>query len=112
MSSSSNRLRPRGQGEVQSSGSTGTAGRDIARWRAADVVGVAQSGCSRPRGWCVIEAMSCGTPAVKSSAIGGLPETLTAFPDHLVPPGDCGCFGRSPRPLWCGWRRHSPYIGR
>ena len=61
------------------------------------------------QGMVVIEAMSCGTPAV-ASAVGGLPETLVAFPDHLVPPGDAVALAGAIDRL-VGWRRHSPTLG-
>ena len=61
------------------------------------------------QGMVVIEAMSCGTPAV-ASAIGGIPETLAAFPDHLVPPGDAVALATALDRL-VGWRRHSPALG-
>jgi glycosyltransferase involved in cell wall biosynthesis len=61
------------------------------------------------QGMVVVEAMSCGTPAV-ASAVGGLPETLAAFPDHLVPPGDPVALASALDRL-VGWRRHSPALG-
>jgi glycosyltransferase involved in cell wall biosynthesis len=75
---------------------------------AADVV-VLPSLVFETQGMVVIEAMSCGTPAV-ASAIGGLPETLTAFPDHLVPPGDAVALAEALDRL-VDWRRHSPTLG-
>jgi glycosyltransferase involved in cell wall biosynthesis len=75
---------------------------------AADVV-VLPSLVFETQGMVVIEAMSCGTPAV-ASAIGGLPETLTAFPDHLVPPGDAVALAAALDRL-VGWRRDSPGLG-
>ena len=61
------------------------------------------------QGMVAIEAMSCGTPVV-ASAVGGLPETLAAFPDHLVPPGDSSALARVIERL-VGWRQHSPTLG-
>ena len=75
---------------------------------AADLV-VLPSLVSETQGMVVIEAMSCGTPAV-ASAMGGLPETLVAFPDHLVPPGDAAALAAAIDRL-VGWRRHSPALG-
>ena len=75
---------------------------------AADLV-VLPSLVFETQGMVVIEAMSCGTPAV-ASAIGGLPETLTAFPDHLVPAGDAVALAAALDRL-VGWRRHSPTLG-
>lgn len=75
---------------------------------AADLV-VLPSLVPETQGMVVIEAMSCGTPAV-ASAVGGLPETLAAFPDHLVPPGDAGALAEAIDRL-VGWRRHSPALG-
>ena len=75
---------------------------------AADLV-VLPSLTSETQGMLVIEAMSCGTPAI-ASEVGGLPETLVAFPDHLVPPGDAiALAGAIDRLL--GWRHHSPSLG-
>jgi glycosyltransferase involved in cell wall biosynthesis len=75
---------------------------------AADVV-VLPSLVFETQGMVLIEAMSCGTPAV-ASAIGGLPETMTAFPDHLVPPGDAVALAATLDRL-VGWRRHTPELG-
>ncbi|HVA08276.1 MAG TPA: glycosyltransferase family 4 protein [Acidimicrobiales bacterium] len=61
------------------------------------------------QGMVAIEAMSCGTPVV-ASAVGGLPETLVAFPEHLVPPGDAVALARGIDRL-VGWRQHSPTLG-
>lgn len=74
----------------------------------ADLV-VLPSLVSETQGMLVIEAMSCGTPAV-ASAVGGLPETLAAFPDHLVPPGDAAALSDALDRL-VDWRRHSPELG-
>jgi glycosyltransferase involved in cell wall biosynthesis len=75
---------------------------------AADLV-VLPSLIPETQGMVLIEAMSCGTPAV-ASAVGGLPETLVAFPDHLVPPGDAAALAGAIDRL-VGWRRHSPALG-
>jgi glycosyltransferase involved in cell wall biosynthesis len=75
---------------------------------AADLV-VLPSLVPETQGMVVTEAMSCGTPAV-ASAVGGLPETLVAFPDHLVPPGDAAALASALDRL-VGWRRHSPALG-
>ena len=75
---------------------------------AADLV-VLPSLVFETQGMVLIEAMSCGTPAV-ASAVGGLPETLVAFPDHLVPPGDAAALAEAIDRL-VGWRRHSPTLG-
>ena len=75
---------------------------------AADLV-VLPSLVPETQGMVVVEAMSCGTPAV-ASAVGGLPETLVAFPDHLVPPGDPAALASAIDRL-VGWRRHSPAMG-
>ncbi len=75
---------------------------------AADLV-VLPSLALETQGMVVIEAMSCGTPAV-ASAVGGLPEALVAFPDHLVPPGDAAALAAAIDRL-VGWRRHSPALG-
>ncbi len=75
---------------------------------AADLV-VLPSLVAETQGMVVIEAMSCGTPAV-ASAVGGLPETLAAFPDHLVPPGDAVALAGAIDRL-IGWRCHSPALG-
>ena len=75
---------------------------------AADLV-VLPSLVPETQGMVLIEAMSCGTPAV-ASAVGGIPETLVAFPDHLVPPGD-GLTLAATLDRLVGWRRHSPSLG-
>jgi glycosyltransferase involved in cell wall biosynthesis len=75
---------------------------------AADLV-VLPSLAFETQGMVVVEAMSCGTPAV-ASAVGGLPETLVAFPDHLVPPGDATALAGAIDRL-VGWRRHTPALG-
>ena len=75
---------------------------------AADLV-VLPSLAFETQGMVAIEAMSCGTPVV-ASAVGGLPETLVAFPDHLVPPGDAVALARVIDRL-VGWRQHSPTLG-
>jgi glycosyltransferase involved in cell wall biosynthesis len=75
---------------------------------AADLV-VLPSLAFETQGMVAIEAMSCGTPAI-ASAVGGLPETLIAFPDHLVPPGDAVQLARAIDRL-VGWRQHSPTLG-
>ena len=75
---------------------------------AADLV-VVPSLAFETQGMVAIEAMSCGTPAV-ASAVGGLPETLAAFPDHLVPPGDSMALARA-IDRFVGWRQHSPMLG-
>jgi glycosyltransferase involved in cell wall biosynthesis len=61
------------------------------------------------QGLVLIEAMSCGTPAV-ATASGGLAETLVAFPDQLVPPGDAAALAAA-MDRSIGWRRHSPALG-
>ena len=75
---------------------------------AADLV-VLPSLAFETQGMVAIEAMSCGTPAV-ASAVGGLPETLIAFPDHLVPPGDTMALARA-IDRFVEWRQHSPTLG-
>ena len=75
---------------------------------AADLV-VLPSLAFETQGMVAIEAMSCGTPAV-ASAVGGLPETLIAFPDHLVSPGDSRALARA-IDRFVGWRQHSPMLG-
>jgi glycosyltransferase involved in cell wall biosynthesis len=74
----------------------------------ADLV-VLPSLVSETQGMVVIEAMSCGTPAVASS-VGGLPETLAGFPDHLVPPGDAAALAGALDRL-IGWRHQDPQLG-
>ena len=61
------------------------------------------------QGLVVTEAMSCGTPAI-ASAVGGLSEALTAFPDHLVPPGDAMALATAMDRL-VTWREHYPALG-
>ena len=63
---------------------------------AADLV-VLPSLVPETQGMVVIEAMSCGTPAV-ATKVGGIPETLAAFPDRLVPSGDALGLRRSDGP--------------
>lgn len=75
---------------------------------AADLVAL-PSLAFETQGMVLIEAMSCGTPVV-ASAVGGIPETLVAFPDHLVPPGDAVTLGGTIDRL-VGWRQHSPTLG-
>ena len=75
---------------------------------AADLVSV-PSLVPETQGMVAIEAMSCGTPVV-ASAVGGLPETLAAFPNHLVPPGDSLALAATLDRL-VGWRQHSPTLG-
>ena len=74
----------------------------------ADLV-VLPSLVSETQGMVLVEAMSCGTPAV-ASAVGGLPETLTRFPDHLVPPGDAAALAGTLDRL-VDWRRRAPTLG-
>lgn len=74
----------------------------------ADLV-VLPSLAHETQGMVLIEAMSCGTPVV-ASAVGGLPETLVAFPDQLVPPGDPGALAATMDRV-VGWRRTSPMLG-
>ena len=74
----------------------------------ADLV-VLPSLVNETQGMVAIEAMSCGTPVV-ASAVGGLPETLVAFPEHLVPPGDAVALAGGIDRL-VGWRQHSPTLG-
>ena len=76
---------------------------------AADLV-VLPSLAFETQGLIVMEAMACGTPAIASD-VGGLPETLTAFPDHLVPPGDTVALAEAISRV-VGWRKHSPDLGR
>ena len=75
---------------------------------AADLVAV-PSLVFETQGMVAIEAMSCGTPVV-ASAVGGLPETLAAFPNHLVPPGNSVALAAVLDRL-VGWRQHSPTLG-
>jgi starch synthase len=75
---------------------------------AADLVAV-PSVVFETQGMVAIEAMSCGTPVV-ASAVGGLPETLTGFPNHLVAPGDPAALAGVLDQL-VGWRQHSPTLG-
>ena len=75
---------------------------------AADLV-VLPSLAFETQGLVLIEAMSCGTPTIASDS-GGLAETLVAFPDHLVPPGDAAALAATMDRL-VGWRRHSPTLG-
>jgi glycosyltransferase involved in cell wall biosynthesis len=75
---------------------------------AADLV-VLPSLAFETQGMVLIEAMSCGTPVV-ASALGGIAETLVAFPDHLVPPGDAVALSGAIDRL-VGWRQHSPALG-
>ena len=82
---------------------------DVASLLAAADLVVLPSLVFETQGMVAIEAMSCGTPAI-ASAVGGLPETLAAFPDHLVPPGDVVALaGRIDRLV--GWRQHTPALG-
>jgi glycosyltransferase involved in cell wall biosynthesis len=82
---------------------------DVTSLLAAADVAVLPSLVFETQGMVLIEAMSCGTPAV-ASAIGGLPETLHGFPDHLVPPGDAVALA-AVLDRMVGWRRHSPTLG-
>jgi glycosyltransferase involved in cell wall biosynthesis len=75
---------------------------------AADLV-VLPSLVHETQGMVLIEAMSCAVPAV-ASAIGGIPETLGAFPDHLVPPGDPEALAATMDRI-VGWRRTTPMLG-
>jgi glycosyltransferase involved in cell wall biosynthesis len=75
---------------------------------AADLV-VLPSLVAETQGMVLIEAMSCGIPVV-ASAVGALPETLVAFPDHLVPPGDAAALAGTFDRL-VGWRRDAPSLG-
>ena len=91
-------------------GSPGSAvGSDVASLLAAADLVVLPSLAFETQGMVAVEAMSCGTPAI-ASAVGGLPETLVAFPDHLVPPGDSEELARAIDRL-VGWRQHSPALG-
>jgi glycosyltransferase involved in cell wall biosynthesis len=75
---------------------------------AADLV-VLPSLVFETQGMVAIEAMSCGTPAI-ASAVGGLPETLAAFPERLVAPGDVESLAGAIDRL-VGWRQHTPELG-
>jgi glycosyltransferase involved in cell wall biosynthesis len=75
---------------------------------AADLV-VLPSLVAETQGMVLMEAMSCGVPTV-ASAVGALPETLVAFPDHLVPPGDAAALAGTIDRL-VGWRRDAPSLG-
>ncbi len=61
------------------------------------------------QGLVVAEAMSCGTPALASD-IGGLPETLVGFPEHLFPPGDVSAL-TSLLDRFVDWRHAAPELG-
>ena len=82
---------------------------DVASLLAAADLVVLPSLAFETQGMVAIEAMSSGTPVV-ASTVGGLPETLVAFPDHLVPPGDAVALARVIDRL-VGWRTHSPTLG-
>jgi glycosyltransferase involved in cell wall biosynthesis len=82
---------------------------DVASLLAAADLVVLPSLAQETQGMVVVEAMACGTPAI-ASAVGGLPETLVAFADHLVPPGDAAALATAMDRL-VGWRRHSPALG-
>jgi glycosyltransferase involved in cell wall biosynthesis len=75
---------------------------------AADLV-VLPSLVAETQGMVLVEAMSCGTPAV-ATAVGGIPETLVGFPDRLVPPGDAAGLAAAMDRL-IGWRRQSSALG-
>ena len=75
---------------------------------AADLV-VLPSLVAETQGMVLIEAMSCGTPAV-ATEVGGIPETLAGFPDRLVPPGDASALAAAMDRL-IGWRRSSSALG-
>ena len=84
-------------------------GVDIAPLMAASDLVVLPSEVPETQGMVVSEAMACGTPAV-ATAVGGLPETLSGFPDHLVPPGDATALAGVVDHL-IRWRRHTPSLG-
>jgi glycosyltransferase involved in cell wall biosynthesis len=83
--------------------------RDVTSLLASADLVVLPSLVSETQGMVLIEAMSCGTPTV-ASAVGGLPETLAAFPDHLVPPGDSAALAATLDRL-VDWRDGSPTLG-
>ncbi len=82
---------------------------DVAPLMAAADLLVLPSEVPETQGMVVSEAMACGTPAV-ATAVGGLPETLSGFPDHLVPPGDTRALAGTVDHL-IRWRRHTPSLG-
>jgi glycosyltransferase involved in cell wall biosynthesis len=82
---------------------------DVAPLMAAADLLVLPSEVPETQGMVVSEAMACGTPAV-ATAVGGLPETLSGFPDHLVPPGDAMALAGVVDHL-IQWRRHTPSLG-
>jgi len=84
-------------------------GVDVAPLMAAADLLVLPSEVPETQGMVVSEAMACGTPAVATS-VGGLPETLTGFPDHLVPPGDATALAGAVDHL-IRWRQQMPSLG-
>ncbi|MBV8462595.1 MAG: glycosyltransferase family 4 protein [Acidimicrobiales bacterium] len=83
--------------------------RELAPVLASVDVTVLPSLVPETQGLVVAEAMSCGTPAVGSS-VGGLPETLAGFPDHLFPAGDAEALAARLDRL-ADWRRTQPGLG-
>lgn len=61
------------------------------------------------QGMVLAEAMACGIPAVASD-IGGLPQSLRAFPGHLFPAGDVTGLVARLRAL-LSWRQDEPSLG-
>jgi glycosyltransferase involved in cell wall biosynthesis len=82
---------------------------DVAPLMAAADLLVLPSEVPETQGMVVSEAMACGTPAVATS-VGGLPETLSGFPDHLVPPGDAEALAGVVDHL-IRWRQQTPSLG-
>ena len=83
--------------------------REVAHLLASADLVVLPSLVPETQGLVVSEAMSCGVPAV-ASRIGGLPEALAGFPDHLFPPGDASALSVLLDRL-IDWRRERPDLG-
>ncbi len=76
---------------------------------AADLL-VLPSNVPETQGLVLAEAMACGTPVVAFD-VGGVAESMRAFPDQLVPPNDLPALAATVE-RYVSWRSSDPELGR